>query len=120
VIDTAGRIARVFQSGEVQRYVAAFAIGMAAILYVASRPAARSELKVTQIARHVTIEAGIGETASAALKYEVDFDSDGQIDRKADKAEWTYEGSGTYTITVNVRDPRWNTTRTLKKEVKVD
>jgi len=120
VVDTAGRVARVFQSGEVQRYVAAFAIGIAAIVYLASRPATHSELKVTQVARHVTIEAGIGEAASAALKYEVDFDSDGQIDRKTDKAEWTYEGSGTYTITVNVLDPRWNTTRTLKKEVRVD
>ena len=53
------------------------------------------------------------------LEYEVDFDDDGLIDRRSDRAEWTYEGPGTHTITVIVRDARWGTQKTLTQKVKV-
>ena len=38
VVDIAGRIGRTFQVGDVQRYLAVFAIGILALFYVATKP----------------------------------------------------------------------------------
>jgi hypothetical protein len=55
------------------------------------------------------------------LEYEFDFDEDGTPDRHgpAPTAHFVYEGSGTYTIRVTIRDPRWPSTTTLKQKVSI-
>jgi NADH-quinone oxidoreductase subunit L len=120
VIDIASRVARTFQVGDVQRYLAVFAVGIVALFYLATRPPEPS-LLVTVDGMHVTVDASKGATAGRALDYEFDFDEDGRPDKDGDRptASFSYEGRGTYTIRVTVRDPRWSTSNTVKHRVSI-
>jgi NADH-quinone oxidoreductase subunit L len=121
IVDVGSRVSRIFQVGDVQRYLAAFVIGAAALLYIAVRPAVPSELKVTVQGQLVTVDAGGRGGGRGALVYEFDFDGDGIVDRKTTDPvqSWPYQGADTYTITVTVRDPRWNSTTTLTTKVRI-
>jgi NADH-quinone oxidoreductase subunit L len=120
VVDIGARIARTFQVGDVQRYLAAFAVGLVALFYLATRPPEPS-LLVTVDGMHVTVDAGRGSPPGRAFVYEFDFDEDGRIDKSDERpsASFSYEGQGTYTIRVTVRDPRWSTSNTVKHRVSV-
>jgi PKD domain len=106
--------------GDVQRYLAVFAVGIVALFYLATRPPEPS-LLVTVDGMHVTVDASKGATAGRALDYEFDFDEDGRPDKDGDRptASFSYEGRGTYTIRVTVRDPRWSTSNTVKHRVSI-
>jgi hypothetical protein len=56
-----------------------------------------------------------------SLNYSFDFDGDGVADRAGPSptAHFVYEGSGTYTIKVEITDSRWGTVRKLKKKVTI-
>jgi NADH-quinone oxidoreductase subunit L len=120
VVDLLGRLSRSFQPGDAQRYVAVFAIGIASVFYMVTRPPHPEELKVKVDALAVDADAGPGGTGHD-LQYFFDFDGDGRADRQGPSptAHFSYEGSGTYTINVEIRDPRWGTVRNLKKKVTV-
>jgi NADH-quinone oxidoreductase subunit L len=121
VTDVAARLARLIQVGDAQRHLAAFAIGVAAIFYMATRPAAPEELKVTVQGTVVSVDAGSEGTSGANLVYGFDFDGDGVEDRRGRNpvARFTYEGSGSYEIRVTIRDSRWNTRTTLEQKVRI-
>jgi NADH-quinone oxidoreductase subunit L len=121
VVDIGGRIARIFQVGDVQRYLAAFAIGVAALFYVATKPAMPADLTVKVDGMNVDVDAGGGATSGRPLEYEFDFDEDGAKDRwgPSPTAHWSYEGTGTYTIKVIIRDTRWGSTSVLKRKVRI-
>jgi hypothetical protein len=120
VVDASGRLARLFQAGDPQRYIAAFAIGIAALIYIASRPAKPDELKVTVEGAAVDADASRG-AAGQNLLYGFDFDGDGLFDRQGRNAKerFVYEGSGRYTIKVVIKDPRWGTVTSLQKRVTI-
>jgi hypothetical protein len=69
----------------------------------------------------VEVDATPASAPGRTLIYEFDFDEDGAPDRRgtSPRASWPYEGSGTYTIRVTVRDPKWDSTRTLKHKVTI-
>jgi NADH-quinone oxidoreductase subunit L len=115
VVDVGGRVSRLFQVGDVQRYLAVFAIGVVGIFYLAIKPAA-PELAVRTEKRgdttSVEVDASQGAPKGRELEYDFEFDGDGARDRtgRSPKAIWHYEGSATpvvHTIHVTIRDPRW-------------
>ena len=122
VVDVLGRISRIFQGGDVQRYLAVFALGVAGVFYVATRPPAPSELSVKVVeGTMVEANAGQGMPTDRPMDYDFDFDEDGTPNRmgKNPIATFAYEGRGTYTVKVTITDPRWGTTRTLTQKVTV-
>jgi hypothetical protein len=122
IVDLAGRISRAFQPGDAQRYVAVFAIGVAGLIWVASRPAKPEALRVKVEGTAVDADASPGADATN-LAYYFDFDGDGVFDRFGPKqgpsARFVYEGSGTYHLQVVIRDTRWGTVTTLDKKVTI-
>jgi NADH-quinone oxidoreductase subunit L len=128
VVDIAGRISRTFQVGDVQRYLAVFAIGILALFYVATKPSAPGELALKIDGTNVEVDAGKGAPAGRAMLYEFDFDDDGKRDRpprpedppqQSPVARFSYEGRGSYTIRVKIIDPRWDSETIVKQRVSV-
>jgi NADH-quinone oxidoreductase subunit L len=115
VVDLCARIARTFQVGDVQRYLAIFAVGMVALFYIATKPP-EPRLRVIVDGLHVTVDTSAGAPKGRPLEYIIDFDEDG---RPEPGTSFSYEGQGSYTIRVTVRDPRWSTTNTVKHRVRV-
>ncbi len=119
VVDTGSRLSRTVQTGDVQRYLAIFAIGVVGLFYVATKPAAD-----TVVIRQdgATVEVDLSQRAGTRpLQYEFDFDGDDKPDRAGStpKARFTYEGRGTYNIKVTVRDPRWDSETVINERVSI-
>ena len=121
LVDTAGRILRLVQVGDVQRYLAIFAIGLAALVYVMARPAAPSEVKIRVQGRSASVQLGDGVATVDKLDYGFDFDGDGQEDRSGPlaSATWSYPRPGHYRLQVRITDPRWNTSRTIERTIEI-
>jgi NADH-quinone oxidoreductase subunit L len=122
VVDVFSRIARAVQGGDGQRYMAVFAIGVALMVHCATQPTLPfSKLKVTQMGRAVEVDARRGnKQPTRPLEYSFDF-GDGRPVVKG--ANWEqrhdYDRSGSYTIHVTVKDPRWGTEDDFKEKVEV-
>jgi len=122
IVDVFGRLARAVQGGDVQRYMAVFAIGAAGIVYLATRPSVPDTLKVTVSGLTVDVDAHRGsKPANRVLDYSFDFDDDGkpEVTGAASAAHHVYPQPGTYTVRVKVKDPSWGTSSTLKQKVEV-
>jgi NADH-quinone oxidoreductase subunit L len=122
VVDMFSRVARAFQGGDGQRYMAVFAIGVALLVHFATQPTLPfTKLHVTQNGRAVDVDARRSKTPSTrSLEYAFDF-GDGRPVVKGTSAEQRhdYDKPGTYTIQVTVKDPRWGTEDGLKEKVEV-
>ncbi len=118
--DGAGRLLRRFQVGDVQRYLAVFAVGLAALVYVMAKPASPSDILVRVDGRNVNVEVKQPDGAGP-LRYGFDFDGDGVEDRSgaSSRVSWLYAGPGRYQALIRVSDPRWGTTRTLSHTIEV-
>jgi proton-translocating NADH-quinone oxidoreductase, chain L len=121
LVDTVGRLLRLVQAGDVQRYLAIFAIGLAALVYVMARPVAPSDVKIRIDGRNAAVELSDGESAAGKLDYGFDFDGDGREDRSGPiaNATWSYARSGHYRLRIRVTDPQWNTSRTLERTIDI-
>jgi NADH-quinone oxidoreductase subunit L len=121
LVDIAGRVFRFLQAGDVQRYLAAFAIGAAVVVWIAARPARPDEIRVRVDGHTVKVELVSPQAKGDALKYGFDFNGDGVPDRAGStpSAIWTYGGPDRYTITITIDEPRWQTRRALKQTVEV-
>ena len=119
LVDRAGRLLRLVQVGDVQRYLAVFAIGLAALVYVMARPAAPSEVRVRIEGRSAVVDLGDG--VADKLEYGFDFDGDGLEDRTGAvaSANWRYSQPGHYHLRVRITDPRWNTSRTIERTIDI-
>jgi NADH-quinone oxidoreductase subunit L len=122
IVGVTGRIARTFQVGDGQSYMAVFAVGVAALVYLAARPTVPDNLKVTVSGLSVDVDARRGGHASTRpLEYDYDFDGDGtaEITKGTSVAKHVFARPGEYKVVVKVRDPRWGTSDTLKQKVQV-
>ena len=121
VADMAGRALRFAQAGDVQRYLAAFAIGAAALVWVAARPASPDEVRVVVGGRTVKVDLVDSDVGKDTLRYAFDFDGDGTADREgtAPSAVWTYGAPDRYTVSITIEDPRWHTRRVLKRTLDI-
>ena len=120
LIDVLGRIARSFQAGDVQRYMAAFAIGAAALVFFATRPSTPAALKVVVTGTTVTVDASrAGKVSTRGQTYTFDFDDDGhpEITGTNTEARYTYDKPGVHTIRVTVTDPHWHTQSRIKRKI---
>ena len=117
--DLAGRAFRFFQTGDIQRYLAVFAIGLAVLVWVAARPTAPDEVLLKVQGKTVT--ASLEGPRDNALTYSFDFDGDGTADREGanPNASWTYSGPDRYTVTIVIQDSRWHTQRIIKRDVEI-
>src|SRR5436190_13789455 len=123
LIDVFSRVARAFQGGDGQRYMAVFAVGVALLVHFATQPTLPfTKLKVTQTGRAVEVDArrAAGRASARQLEYAFDF-GDGRPVVKGPGAEQRhdYDKPGSYTIEVTVRDPRWGTEDGFKEKVEV-
>jgi len=122
LVGVLARLARAVQGGDVQRYMAVFAIGAAGIVYLATRPSVPDVLKVTVSGLSVDVDARRGsKPASRVQDYSFDFDDDGkpEVTGAAPAAHHAYTRAGTYTVRVRVKDPNWGTSTSLKQKVEV-
>ena len=92
-----GASPRTFQVGDVQRYLAVFAVGVLALFYLATTPAAPSALAVTVDGTTVDVDASKGAPAGRALLLRVRLRRrrprpTGQ-GRAARRARFSYEGT---------------------------
>jgi NADH-quinone oxidoreductase subunit L len=117
-----GRIARWFQSGDGQGYMAWFAIGAAILVYFSTRPALSGDLRIASTGLAVEVDARRGAKASQQpLEYEFDFDDDGkpEIVGTASQARHTYARPGSYKLRITVKNPAWGTSRTEVARIEV-
>jgi len=120
VVDVFGRFARFLQLGDAQRYMAAFAIGVAALVFFATRPPAPSELKVSVEGLSVQVDARrAGRQSPRELEYTYDFDDGREENQTAPEIRHTFRQPGKYTIRVTVTDPKWGTSTMVKRRVEV-
>jgi NADH-quinone oxidoreductase subunit L len=122
VVDVFGRITRGFQDGDGQRYMAVFAVGVAGIVYFATRPTVPGRLAVTVNGTAVDVDARRGGRDTAhPLEYSFDFNDDGraEVTGTQPSAHHDYGRPGTYTLRVEIKDPRWGTHTSLEQQVQV-
>jgi len=120
VIDVVGRITRYLQFGDAQRYMAFFAIGVAAVVYLASRPPSPSELTVSVEGRSVQVDARKpGRASPRDLEYTFEFGDGRSETLKTAEARHAYGQPGRYKIEVTVRDLRWGTSSGFSRKVEV-
>ena len=119
--DLAGRVFRFLQAGDIQRYLAVFAIGLAVLVWIAARPAAPDEVRLLIEGNTVSASLVDPEAASGNLTYSFDFDGDGIADRqgKTPSAMWTFSGPAEYTVSIVIEDSRWHTRRTIKRNIEI-
>ena len=121
LVDTVGRLLRLVQAGDVQRYLAIFAIGLAALVYVMARPAEPSQVKIRVEGRSAVVELSDGEATPGKLDYGFDFDGDGREDRSGptSSATWSYARPGHYQLRIRITDAQWNTSRALTRTIDI-
>jgi NADH-quinone oxidoreductase subunit L len=117
VADTVGRVFRFFQAGDVQRYLAVFAIGASVVVWIAARPAWPDEVRIKVDGRSVRVDVVDPEASADALEYNFDFDGDGRPDRSGPtpSATWIYGGALHHEVTITIEDSRWHTRRVLTR-----
>ena len=121
LVDVLGRIGRSFQSGDVQRYMAAFAIGAAALVFFATRPTTPRDAEGRRLGEHGDggRQSRRQKASPRGLTYTFDFDDDGRPEVTGTNAEarYTYNKLGTHTIRVTVTDPHWHTQSHIKRKI---
>jgi len=117
-----GSVVRRFQTGDGQGYMAWFAIGVAALVYVSTRPALSGELHIARTGLSVEVDARKGsKTSQQPLEYEFDFDDDGkpEVTGASSLAHHTYARPGNYKLRITASNPGWGTKNTNVYRVEV-
>ena len=100
-VDVVGRLTRVVQNGDVQRYMGVMLIGAAAILALALPMRGPSfESRGNGPTRTFVADARVGEGG----RIEWDFDSDGVADATGTQTEWRFAAAGPYRVIMRVVD----------------
>jgi NADH-quinone oxidoreductase subunit L len=110
VVGLLGRLARSVQTGDGQRYMAVFAVGVAILVCSRTVPSLPSELKVHTNGLTIEVDARRGSHASSQpLEYTFDFgDGTAPASGPSPEAKHEYSQPGSYTINVTVKDPRYH------------
>jgi hypothetical protein len=118
VIGLIGRLARAWQNGDVQRYLLAMLIGLAAIVYFATRTGG-SFSTVEEPGNTVRFSADVGDGVERkGAKVEWDFTGDDRPDAFEPETTWTYASPGEYHVVLRVTDV-FGDTKVVKRSVKV-
>jgi NADH-quinone oxidoreductase subunit L len=117
VVGLFGRVARAWQNGDVQRYLLAMLVGLAAIFFFASRP--KTEFTSQTDGLSVRFHAAVGDGVERrGAKAEWDFDGDGTFDGDGVDVSHSYAAPGTYPVVLRVTD-LFGHTVTVKHPVEV-
>jgi NADH-quinone oxidoreductase subunit L len=124
VVDMVGRTVRLFQSGDVQRYLVGVIVGTALIIGVSAKWAScnAAPFDVNFEGREAIVHArGMPRSPGLRpLEYTFDFDDGSQpVVQAQPVARHMYEQAGARKIKVTVRDPRWETHATEARQVVV-
>jgi NADH-quinone oxidoreductase subunit L len=119
--DGIGWVFRKCQAGDIQRYLAVFAIGIAIVFWVAARPALPDSIRIQTEGTTVRVDLVTNEPASNSIQYRFDFDGDGTSDRvgQAPSATWMYSGPDRHHVHITIEDLRWHTQRTFAQEIRI-
>ncbi len=114
-----GKFARWFQNGQVQRYLVAVVVGVAAIVYFASRSSADFAAKPAgDNSALFTADTGAGPAAKGAV-VQWDFDGDGKVDSTDAQVRWDFGKPGAYRVTMWLTDGVFGRTGKVTRQVKV-
>ncbi|HEY3356957.1 MAG TPA: NADH-quinone oxidoreductase subunit L [Polyangia bacterium] len=119
-VDFIGRGAKRLQSGDAQRYLVAVLVGVAAIVFFASRPPATFHAPVA-----ITVGAEFQPDASALgksgrdLSFKWDFSGKGQWQDAGVRPTHRFTAPGKYTVQLKVKDRRFGTERVTSRQVEV-
>jgi NADH-quinone oxidoreductase subunit L len=103
VVDVFGRIARWWQNGDVQRYLAVLVVGVAALLWLTTWSSARIEVSQEEGGYKFVADVGAGPAVkNAVIKW--DFDGDRRPDAAGREASWTFVAPGPHHVTLWVED----------------
>jgi NADH-quinone oxidoreductase subunit L len=118
VVTTVGRVARAWQNGDVQRYLLAMLIGLAAILWIVSRGDADFEVR-EEPGNAVRFMADVGDgIEKRATKVEWDFDADGSVDATDPEVVKSFPGPGRYPVVLKITDA-FGKEREVKRDISV-
>lgn len=120
-VDACARVLKLLAGGDIQRYVAIGVAGLAALVFMTTRPASPATLEIESDGLIIRAAASRGALSSSRLLYDYDFDGDEQFDRVGvgPHAAFVYAVPGTYSVSVTIRDPFWHTSKTLRTKVTV-
>ncbi len=113
IVDKFGRLARLFQSGDAQRYVVGILVGTAGMIHIATNYAACTavDFAVETQGNNVVVTPKAGGEDAARLQYRVDWEGSGTFTPAAAQRTLShhYQTGGPKKITVEALDPRWDT-----------
>jgi NADH-quinone oxidoreductase subunit L len=119
VVGAFGRLARAYQNGDVQRYLLAMLIGLAAIVYFATRSDG-GFTAVEEPGHTMRFAADVGDGVERkGAKIEWDFTGDDRPDAFEPETSWTYTAPGEYQVVLKITDV-FGDTRTVQRAVKVE
>jgi NADH-quinone oxidoreductase subunit L len=123
VTSLAGRVALVWQNGDVQRYLGVMVLGAAAIYFFTSTTCVRGPDFDTIVEPDGTVRVtadfrgGVARDVSSQHT-SWDFDGDRQPDATGETASFTYATPGKHEITMTVKDV-WDDTKVVRHTVQV-
>jgi NADH-quinone oxidoreductase subunit L len=114
-----GRLGRLVQNGDVQRYLLVMLLGGAAIFWLTSRShpgfEAKSETGSAVVQLKAELGQGLERTGSVAAW---DFDNDGKADEKGAEVTHDFGAPGRYDVTLRVTDV-FGETKNVKRTIEV-
>ncbi len=125
LVSAVGRTSKWLQNGDVQRYVVGVIAGAGVIVLLATNwsgcEAAKFEARVD--GQDVTVTAAGGGPTGQRLRYKVRWEAGGDEKFSAEQTgpmfKHRYDLVGKKEITVEVRDPRWETVHRVRRTVEV-
>jgi NADH-quinone oxidoreductase subunit L len=117
VVDTAGRVARWFQNGQIQRYLVALLIGLVLVFFFTNRGGADFTYQVRGPGL-VAFEVESGGPGSTGAEIEWDFDGDGRVDATQAEVVWQFgRTAGTYEVSLRIKDTAFDSWREVEKTI---
>jgi hypothetical protein len=120
VVDFLGRGAKRLQSGDVQRYLVAVLVGVAAVVFFATRPPATFHApRVVAVGAEFQPDASALGKSGRDLTFEWDFTGKGQFQMAGMRPSYRYTQPGKYTVQLLVKDRKFQTRRIATQQVEV-
>ncbi len=126
VIDSAGRVLRWFQNGQVQRYVLGIVAGAALLLFWTNRGGV--DFRYEQLASGViefeanthADDAGNAGPGTHHASLEWDFNGDGHVDSTEPMPRYLFTNPGIHLIKLRMKDGAFGSWREVEKTIVVD
>ncbi len=105
LVSVVGRLVRAWQNGDVQRYLTAMLVGLAVIVWFATRSSAEFTARAVGTTWSTSRPTwGTGARPAASQRADWDFDGDGHIDKTGQSVSWDFRQPGEYDVVLHLTD----------------